>query len=180
MKVTVLGLLFVFGSVLVIQGGGDQNTATVVSSRRYDRTAIKSGSNLQIPNIFRPFKRVVRRILGLPVYTCILVNKPADVTALSLSRIELISETVHNQELKTAVSTEHADPEGDVVTFNYEVTAGKIVGQGAKVTWDFTGVPPGTYTITAWVNDGCGKCGEAKTRRIEILECAGCMLRETE
>jgi hypothetical protein len=94
--------------------------------------------------------------------------------------MEFITTTGNLQDLKIDVSTEHADPEGDVVTFNYDVSAGKIIGQGAKVTWDLTGVPPGTYTITASVNDGCGICGVTKTRRFEILECAGCMLRETE
>jgi hypothetical protein len=31
----------------------------------------------------------------------------------------------------------------------YTVSAGKIVGEGANVIWDLTGVEPGQYTVTA-------------------------------
>jgi hypothetical protein len=69
------------------------------------------------------------------------------------------------------VTTTAVDPENDVLTYNYTVTGGRITGQGANVTWDLTGAAPGTYTITAGVDDGCGVCGQTQTRTITVREC---------
>jgi hypothetical protein len=59
----------------------------------------------------------------------------------------------------------------DVLTYNYTVSGGRIVGSGANVTWDLSGVRPGTYTITAGVDNGCGVCGTTKTETITVREC---------
>jgi hypothetical protein len=69
------------------------------------------------------------------------------------------------------VTTTAVDPENDVLTYNYTVSGGRIVGQGANVSWDLTGAQPGTYTITAGVDDGCGVCGKTQTRTITVTEC---------
>jgi hypothetical protein len=69
------------------------------------------------------------------------------------------------------VTTTAVDPENDVLTYNYTVTGGRIVGQGANVSWDLTGAAPGTYTITAGVDDGCGVCGQTQTRTITVRAC---------
>ena len=37
--------------------------------------------------------------------------------------------------------------------------------------WDLSGVAPGTYTITAGVDDGCRICGKTKTRTLTVAEC---------
>lgn len=50
------------------------------------------------------------------------------------------------------------------------MTGGKIVGQGPNVIWDLSGVEPGTYTITAGVDDGCGVCGKTKTMEIKVIK----------
>jgi hypothetical protein len=55
------------------------------------------------------------------------------------------------------------------------VSGGRIVGTGANVSWDVSGLAPGTYTITAGVDDGCGLCGQTKTETITIAECT-CVL----
>lgn len=59
----------------------------------------------------------------------------------------------------------------DVLTYNYTVSGGRIVGSGANVTWDLSGVRPGTYTITAGVDNGCGVCGTTKTETITVESC---------
>ena len=69
------------------------------------------------------------------------------------------------------VATTAVDPENDVLTYNYTVSGGRIVGQGANVSWDLTGVNPGTYTITAGVDDGCGVCGQTQTQTITVEAC---------
>jgi hypothetical protein len=66
------------------------------------------------------------------------------------------------------------DAENDVLTYSYTPSGGRIVGQGANVTWDLSGVRAGTYTITVGVDDGCGICGQTKTQTIEVKECDDC------
>ncbi len=110
-----------------------------------------------------------------------VINIPANVTALTLS-----DETITggcqpgfrpregqtcNESTMINVSTTASDAENDVLTYNYTVSAGRIVGTGANVQWDLSGVAPGQYTITAAVDDGCGLCGQTQTRTITIAEC---------
>jgi hypothetical protein len=59
----------------------------------------------------------------------------------------------------------------DVLTYNYTVSGGRIVGSGANVSWDLSGVRPGTYTITVGADNGCGVCGTTKTETITVREC---------
>lgn len=66
------------------------------------------------------------------------------------------------------------DDEGDTLTYNYTFTGGKIIGTGAKVLWDLSDVKPGTYTITAAVDDGCGFCGRTVTKTVTVKQCADC------
>lgn len=69
------------------------------------------------------------------------------------------------------VRTNASDPENDVLTYNYTVSGGRIVGQGENVTWDLSGVDEGTYTITATIDDGCGVCAEPKTETVTVSAC---------
>jgi hypothetical protein len=73
--------------------------------------------------------------------------------------------------MNAQVATTAVDPENDVVTYNYTVSGGRIVGQGKKVHWDLTGIAPGTYTIIAGVDDGCGICGQTQTQTITVKTC---------
>ena len=66
--------------------------------------------------------------------------------------------------------TTAVDPEGDVLTYQYTVSGGSIVGSGAEVVWDLMGVAPGIYTITAGVDDGAGIIGQTKAQKILIKE----------
>src|SRR4029078_3423213 len=70
-----------------------------------------------------------------------------------------------------SVTTTAVDPENDILTYNYTVNGGRVVGTGANVSWDVSGLAPGTYTITAGVDDGCGLCGKTQTQTITIAEC---------
>ena len=45
-------------------------------------------------------------------------------------------------------------PQGLPLRYNWSATGGRIVGSGANTTWDFSGVQPGTYTVTVEVNSG--------------------------
>lgn len=63
----------------------------------------------------------------------------------------------------------------DVLTYNYTVSGGRIVGSGANVSWDLSGLQPGTYTITAGADNGCGVCGNTKTETVTVKDCEGCV-----
>lgn len=89
---------------------------------------------------------------------------PANVQELLLDRTELSASSAR----AISVATVAVDPENDVLTYNYVVSGGKINGRGANVVWDLTGVAPGTYTITAGVDDGCGICGRTVTKTVIV------------
>jgi hypothetical protein len=79
-----------------------------------------------------------------------------------------------NDSTTVNVTTTAVDPENDVLTYNYTVSGGRIVGQGANVQWDLSGVGKGTYTLTAGVDDGCGVCGKTQTQTLAIVDCPDC------
>ncbi|MEP6788590.1 MAG: hypothetical protein ABJB40_09175, partial [Acidobacteriota bacterium] len=80
-----------------------------------------------------------------------------------------------NDNKTVSVKTTAHDPENDVLTYNYTVSGGRIVGQGANVSWDLSGAQAGTYTITTGVDDGCGVCGKTDTQTIKVEECPDCV-----
>ena len=113
-----------------------------------------------------------------------IINQPANVTGLTLSdsTIDLpcppgfrSQSGACNDSTSISVTTTAVDPENDVLTYNYTVSGGRVVGTGATVSWDLSGVQPGTYTITAGVDDGCGICGKTQTQTVTIRECPDCV-----
>jgi hypothetical protein len=104
-------------------------------------------------------------------------NKPPDVTDIALEKTELQippkkdneQKSVYTDELIVGVAVRAQDPEGDVLTYNYTISGGRIVGTGAKVSWNLNGVLPGTYTITSGADDGCGICGKTMTQSITVV-----------
>jgi hypothetical protein len=110
-----------------------------------------------------------------------VVNQFANVTALTVSDSEIKGGCpagqvpkegqTCNESTSVTVSTTAVDPENDVLTYNYTVSGGRIVGTGANVSWDLSGVQPGTYTITAGVDDGCGLCGKTQTQTVNVVAC---------
>jgi len=112
------------------------------------------------------------------------VNHPADVTVLALgaSTISLPCPAGYKStsggctdSTTITLATTAVDPDNDVLTYNYTVSGGRIVGQGANVQWDLSGVPMGTYTVTAGVDDGCGICGKTVTQSVVIQACPDCV-----
>ncbi|HEY0427040.1 MAG TPA: hypothetical protein VGC76_04460 [Pyrinomonadaceae bacterium] len=76
-----------------------------------------------------------------------------------------------SDDMSVNVATSATDPENDVLTYNYTVSGGRIVGTGANVSWDLSGAQPGTYTVTVGVDDGCGVCGTTKTETVTVARC---------
>lgn len=114
-----------------------------------------------------------------------VINPPANVTALSLSQTSVTlpcpagsqpaegASCGDNQTVN--VTTTAVDVDNDPLTYQYTVSGGRIVGQGANVSWDLSGARPGTYTVTAAVDDGCGFCGQTQTQTITVAECTNCV-----
>lgn len=109
------------------------------------------------------------------------INVPAKVDSLTLGKTEVLlpcapgttSESC-TDDMSVTVATAASDVENDQLVYNYTVSGGRIVGSGANVSWDLSGVRPGSYTITAGVDDGCGVCGDTKTQTVEVKECPSC------
>ena len=107
------------------------------------------------------------------VIFCRLLNYPSNVTNLDLKTNGVFGcedEKCLDAKKEISVKTTAVDLENDTLVYNYIVTGGSINGSGANVTWDLKGVPPGIYSITAGVDDGCGVCGETKSQKILVKE----------
>lgn len=55
------------------------------------------------------------------------------------------------------------------------MTAGKVLGEGANIIWDLTGVVPGEYRITAAIDMGkpWGVVGQTQTKLVRVVDCIG-------
>ena len=51
--------------------------------------------------------------------------------------------------------------------YNYTTSGGRVIGRGANVIWDLTGLRPGTYEITV----GISGSDKTQTKKISVLEC---------
>jgi hypothetical protein len=65
------------------------------------------------------------------------------------------------------------DPDGDTLLYTWTTTGGRITGDGPNVTWDLSGVQPGTYTANVEVDDGCG-CIAFASSTVTVDTC-GCV-----
>lgn len=108
------------------------------------------------------------------------INQYANVTELNLSASEIILDSDNRTKnrkrvsgkTKISVATTAVDPENDVLTYVYLVSAGRINGASANVIWDLSDVEAGTYTITAGVEDSCGVCGQTVTKTVVVKNAA--------
>lgn len=112
-----------------------------------------------------------------------IINVPAKVDSVTLSKTTISlpcapgtrsASGACSDEMSVNVTTAASDVENDQLVYNYTVSGGRVVGSGANVSWDLSGVRAGSYTITAGVDDGCGICGETKTQTVEVRECPDC------
>lgn len=94
-----------------------------------------------------------------PKYICILRNMYANVVD-----VEILDSGARQFSVKTTAM----DPENDVLTYNYKVTAGRIIGVGANVVWDLSEAIAGTYSLSAGVDDGAGVVGKVVTKTITV------------
>jgi outer membrane protein OmpA-like peptidoglycan-associated protein len=66
------------------------------------------------------------------------------------------SPVMQNSNQPAAVSASASNTRNLPMNYTWTATGGKVDGTGPEVRWDSTGVAPGTYTVTAKVDDGHG------------------------
>lgn len=54
------------------------------------------------------------------------------------------------------VSAQASDPEGKPLNYSWTASGGQVQGTGSTASWSSAGLAPGTYTVTARVDDGAG------------------------
>ena len=64
---------------------------------------------------------------------------------------------------RTGITATASDPDGDPLTYSYSATSGQVTGDGAKATFDSTGLAAGSYTVKCSVSDGRGGTADAST-----------------
>jgi hypothetical protein len=125
-----------------------------------------------IQGVTRPFRKRVQFACRLPPIVSISSSNstitlpcPGITTATSAANCPSGSEV----EL-TASAT---DPDDQTLLYTWNVTAGRMRGEGRRVTWDLSGVPVGTYTATVEVNDGHQHAATAATS-VTVSPCKEC------
>lgn len=76
--------------------------------------------------------------------------------------------------LSVQIKTIVRNPKNLSLTYEYTVTGGKIIGEGANVTWDLNGSRPQDYTITAAIKGKRGVSAATRTESITVRECQCC------
>ena len=83
-------------------------------------------------------------------------NHPPTITCSADRSSVFVGERVH-------ITTNASDPDGDPLTYTWRANAGQIVGSGAAVDFDTTGLAPGNYTVTVRVDDGRGGAADCSS-----------------
>ena len=107
------------------------------------------------------------------------LNHSPNVTNLVIDKLQLRlkelppgpppDDALRSSDMIVNIATHAEDAENDVLDYYYVISAGHIIGSGSNVQWDLNGVSPGTYTITARVDDSCGVCGKTMTQAVMII-----------
>jgi hypothetical protein len=71
------------------------------------------------------------------------------------------------------LAANYSDADNDPLVYTWSVTGGTLSGTGRNVSWDLSGLQPGTYTATVSVSDGAAPAVPGSTS-VTIAECTGC------
>jgi hypothetical protein len=144
-------------------------SAQANDEKRMERVPYEPGID-STPKVLHPFVRAFNWVFRRkdPVIWC--YNKLPQVNSLTLEKSEITACSSDDASCaKVKVLTQASDPENDTLIYDYKISGGKIIGQGSKVIWDLAGVGPGTYSITADVDDGYAMSLKKITEEIRVI-----------
>jgi hypothetical protein len=112
----------------------------------------------------------------------VVLEKPveiAEVDTVSFDEKEVrlvcpFSDYCSKKEENVKVSVVVKNDKKKGLVYYYHVSGGKIIGQGANVIWDFSGMRPGEHSITVGVGKDFIITGKTVTKRILVKECDIC------
>lgn len=117
----------------------------------------------------------VTRLFKKPYLGCSLpptVNVRSSTAVITVCPVDQSSPTC-SESSDVKLSADVSDDGDGVMLFTWEVTAGRLKGEGRNVTWDLSGVGEGTYTATVEVNDGYQHTASAATS-VTVARCESC------
>jgi hypothetical protein len=131
----------------------------------------------QGPNPVRRFfswaTQPVARLFKKPYRGCSLpptVTVSSSTSLITVCPVDQMSPTCSERPEVTLSAYLGADGE---MLFTWEVTGGRLKGEGRNVTWDLSGVGEGSYTATVEVNDGYQHTANASTW-VTVARCESC------
>lgn len=98
----------------------------------------------------------------------VVCTLPPSVQAVEVSRKEVVFCPSPNDSCSkdSIIEVKTIAMDNGKNNYLYVVTGGKIIGSGALVKWDLTGVSPGTYTITVAIDD----YGPTQTKLVTVIK----------
>lgn len=122
--------------------------------------------------VTRPFRKRVPVISDPPI---VQVTSSKSLITSCPVYLQMIGEHSCSPDREVELSATAGSPEADYgLLFLWYVTAGRLRGEGQKVTWDMSGLAEGTYTATVEVNDGNQLTASALTK-VTIARCSDCI-----
>jgi hypothetical protein len=141
----------------------------------------KSAASNTFPNPFRSIGNFFKRVFGKkkvsrgtshgPLIQAVTLSKTEVTATCSIPEVPNKIFCPGNEQLIEVTVSAGLD---DNLVYSYKVSGGKITGQGAKVAWDLSGVKPGTYTITAFVDYGSYYGIATRSSIATVKECPDC------
>jgi hypothetical protein len=140
-------------------------------------TPTARSSEVKRPNPVRRLFSWVAHLFRKPVP---VISDPPIVSVTASAAVISICPTVISTEpncsvdrqVELSATTNDADEDKQVL-FTWTVTAGRLSGEGRKVTWDLSSVPEGSYTATVEVNAGNQLTASASTT-VTVALCGAC------
>lgn len=143
-----------------------------------------AGTVKRKPGFFRQLINGIRRWLGredkeeslntLPVVDSVTVSRDTITFSCAPGTHSGSGGCAATPDTTVTLTASASDKDEDPLSYNFDPSRGRIVGEGASVIWDLSGVEPGTYGVTVEAKDGCG-FSKAVKRSVTIASCGDCV-----
>lgn len=141
----------------------------------------KPNTGFKFPNVFRMTKNLFKKAFRIQrgsrddfppaCINDIILSQTEVLAACSLPKTTTVYCPEGRQSVRISITADN--PMSDVLTYNYKVSSGEIVGQGRDIVWNLANEKPGVYTIAACVDNGMG-CLRTITKEVKVVECPDC------